>query len=354
MDFRFVDDEYVWNIPLARQENAQFLQSWEWGVFQRTLGRDVKRVQVLDQGEPIAALQLVQHTLPFGKHYWYAPRGPVIFTPDEELLDTVTRAFERMLGELAATSGAVYSRFEPMGNIAMAGGVMAGLGAKSSITTQPQDELAVRTDSTEEVLLSSMHEKTRYNIRLAEKHEVNARLIEQPDYARRVFPLFWKLLEETAQRQKIRTHGKPYYHKMVDLLVPRGVLKLLIAEQNDVIVGAHLLSIFGDTVYYLHGGSSYEHRALMAPHLLHWEGIRLAKRLGKTFYNFGGASPEGAADHPWQNLTRFKEGFMTIGQTGQRFHYLGGFDLIQRPLWYRSYRTLRKLSKVIYHSRSKR
>jgi lipid II:glycine glycyltransferase (peptidoglycan interpeptide bridge formation enzyme) len=186
-----------------------------------------------------------------------------------------------------------------------------------------------------------MHEKTRYNIRLAQKHGVKARLIEQPDYARRVFPFFWNLLQETAKRQRIRTHPRSYYEQMVNVLVPRGVVKLLLAEHDGAIVAVHLLAVFGDTVSYLHGGSSYEHRALMGPHLLHREGVRLAKRFGKMFYNLGGVAPAGYTDHRWATLTRFKEGFGTLGETAVRFTYPGAFDLVFSSLWYTMYTAAR-------------
>lgn len=406
MDFRLIDDEYVWNIPLARVENAQFLQSWEWGIFQQTFGRAVRRLQIVEGETVMAALQLFEYPLPFGKKYLYAPRGPVILSSDPDALSTILHLVHRACRDLARETGAMFARLEsvtfyshilppsPQQNLGYGrarknmridekeegkgrDGLLEELksfGVQPGHSVQPMDELAVFATSDEDDLLAAMHEKTRYNIRLAAKHGVRARLIEQPEYARRVFPFFWELMQETARRQKIHTHSKEYYERMVDLLVPKGVLKLMVAEYDNKIIAAHLLSVFGDTVYYLHGGSSYADRQLMVPYLLHWEGIRLAKRLEKNYYNFGGISPPSPVltdvpvnnernvysakswlsrvgfggqgrhkGHPWQNLTRFKEGFMKVGETGERVHYIGTLDLVFQPMWYRIYKAGRYL-----------
>lgn len=363
MDFRFIDDEYVWNIPLARSGNAQFLQSWEWGIFQQTLGRPAHRVQIIEDEKVMAALQLYEYTLPFGRKYLYASRGPVILTNDSDALGTIMHLMRRVCRDLADESGAVFTRLEPvefysniLQNVGMSGRGEEGrerlleeskaLNVKLGHSVQPKNELAVLVEKEEDILLSAMHEKTRYNIRLAEKHGVRARLIEQLDYSRRVFPFFWNLLQETAERQHIHTYPRSYFEQLLTVLLPRGVAKLHIAEHNNIIIAAHLLTVFGDTVYYLHGGSSHKHRALMAPHLLHWEGVRLAKRLGKAFYNLGGVAPVGAGSHAWANLSRFKEGFVREGETGIHLSYIGGFDLVFSPLWYTMYTAARRTRQL--------
>src|SRR3989338_6322868 len=367
MDFRFIDDEYVWNIPLSSPavRGAQFLQSWEWGVFQQTFGRAVHRIQIVEEETVMAIMQVFEYPLPFGKRYLYAPRGPVILSDDHDALSTIVHLIHRACREVGYNVGAMFVRLEPMyyhpyilENVRMINieeeetrssllEELRALGFRSGFSVQPMDELAVVLDKDEDDLLDAMHEKTRYNIRLAIKHGVRARLIEQPDYAKRVFPFFWSLLQETAKRQKIRTHSRQYYERMVDLLVPRGVLKLMLAEYDNKIIAAHLLSVFGDTVYYLHGGSSYDNRQLMAPYLFHWEEIKLAKRMKKKFYNFGGIVPAGETNHSWQNLTKFNDYFVRDGETGQRLHYIGAFDLVFQPMWYRIYKAARHLQSFI-------
>lgn len=356
MDIRWVDDEYVWNIPLERAPNAQFLQSWEWGVFQQTFGRKAWRVQVFEGDKVIAAMQCLEHALPLGQRYLYAPRGPIILTDDVELYETIAQVLYRAVKKMAEGRGAVFLRIEPVAADNFDPKLFTPHGFQSAAGLQPQDELAVIVAKEEKDLLAAMHEKTRYNIRVAAKHAVRVRIVEQLDYARRFFPKVWELLQATAARQKIRTHERAYYARMLDLFMPKGYMKLMVAEHENTMVAAHLVTLFGDTVYYLHGGSDYEHRALMAPFALHWEGIRLAKREGKTYYNFGGVAPASQAEqisvpsagsHKWENLTRFKEGFVRLGDTGKRFHYHDPADLVYRQPLYAAYETGKKLRSTL-------
>lgn len=360
MNFRFVDDEYVWNIPLQQAANSQFLQSWHWGVFQQALGRQVVRWQIVEGEYILAAAQCILMDLPFKKKYWYSPRGPIILTNEADALESILHQCLLAMRAMGKTQPTVLWRIEPMAPTTseksdFLANELAASGFKKNLTLQPNDEFAIKVSDADEELLVAMHEKTRYNVRLGLKHGVKARMIDLPDYARRMFPMFWELLQNTSERQHIKSYPKAYYQQLIDLLMPRGMIKLIVAERENEIITAHLLAVFGDTVYYLYGGSSYDHRQYMAPFVLHFEGMKLAARLGKTYYNFGGVSPKDEAEdllaemsagdkaktevlvkegHPWAKLTRFKEGFGELKKTGQRFTYSGGWDLVQSPFWY--------------------
>ena len=74
-------------------ESNNFLQSWEWGNFQKALGRDVLR---FSWDEKIF-VQAIKINLPFGKLYWYVPRGPVVL---DKLADTKSARSEEHTSEL--------------------------------------------------------------------------------------------------------------------------------------------------------------------------------------------------------------------------------------------------------------
>ena len=110
MDFRFIDDEYVWNIPLSSPavSGAQFLQSWEWGIFQQTFGRAVHRIQIVEGETAMAAMQVFEYPLPFGKKYLYAPRGPVILSNETDLYDTIVQQLCLALREITANKPSLF------------------------------------------------------------------------------------------------------------------------------------------------------------------------------------------------------------------------------------------------------
>jgi len=113
-------------------------------------------------------------------------------------------------------------------------------------------------------------------------------------------------------------------------------VRLYIAEREGVPLAAAIVAYYGDTATYLHGGSSYEHRALMTPHLLHWQAMRDAKAAGMRWYDFGGIEPPKSAPSSelqatsWAGMTRFKQGF-----GGEVVHDPPTMDLVFRPNWYR-------------------
>ena len=74
MENNFNQEE--WN-KFILENNGLFLQSWEWGEFQKSLGRKVWR---LGDCENWAAL-VIRHDLPLGKNYLYCPGGPVLSCP---------------------------------------------------------------------------------------------------------------------------------------------------------------------------------------------------------------------------------------------------------------------------------
>lgn len=224
--------------------------------------------------------------------------------------------------------------------------------------------LLIDLAQSEEELLAAMHEKTRYNIRLALRRGVEIR--DSRLEIRDDFEKFWKLLEETAKRDKFRTHERGYYEKILEILGDsrleirdseqisniqspisnRMHMRLHIAYSDSTPLAAAMVGYFGDTATYLHGASSYAHRALMGPYALHWQIMQEVKKEGYKFYDFWGIhspSPsmgegggEGVRD--WSGMTRFKMGF-----GGKVVNYPGTFDLPLSQFWYMVYRLGRNI-----------
>lgn len=198
----------------------------------------------------------------------------------------------------------------------------------------------------EDTLLAAMHEKCRYNVRLAQRKGVAVRTAHGTPAD---MDVFWSLLQDTAQRQQIHTHPRPYYDAMIRALQrPRASdahdtdVRLYIAEHAGVPIAAILVAYCGETATYLHGGSAYAHRALVAPQLLHWTAMRDAKAVGMRWYDFGGIAPESdAASHDfasWAGITEFKKRF-----GGEAMHHPPTLDLVLRPFWYQGFALLARL-----------
>ncbi len=319
MGLVLVKDKNQWDKFISGQPFAQFLQSWAWGEFQSAYCRRVWRVGLEENGRLVAGGQFIEHYLGLGMAYLYSPRGPIGNLP---LTETIN-----FLKDKTSTYGELFLRLEPTDTKHLI------LNTKHSRinSVQPSHTLLLDLTKTEEELLSAMHEKTRYNIRLAERkglaidNNIN-------------FESVWTLMTETAQRDKIKLHPKKYY----DLMLKHVPCQLFsINYQNTPLVTGIFIG-FDDTFTYVHGASGNQNREMMAPYLLQWQAIKFAKSVGYRYYDFYGINPTNEADldfRPrWAGITRFKSGFGGFAKT-----YPGTFDLPLNPLGYKLFRLIKKI-----------
>lgn len=306
-------DHQTWNQFVKKYGplSGRFLQSWEWGEFQ-----GAEKWVWEEKG---VANVLRKNLRGFGK-YAYCPRGPVVV--DEslflELVEGITKSLETIL--FFRSDFPVNAPTQDF---------------KKSVDLQPAHTWMTEL-TTPDDLLSSMHQKTRYNIKLAERHGVRI------DFDTLNFNEVWPLFEGTSGRGKFRLHEKSYYKRMIDSLRGEDCHAYLVtAVHQDKPIVANIMIDFAGVRTYLHGASSYEHRSLMAPYLLHWVLIKDAIEHGMTHYDWWGVGPANVPNHPWAGISRFKRSF-----PGREIEYPGTYDLVRKPLWYKVYQFARKVRRI--------
>jgi lipid II:glycine glycyltransferase (peptidoglycan interpeptide bridge formation enzyme) len=333
MSVKEIQDKNLWNNFVGSQRRSQFLQSWEWGEFQKSIGRSIWRFGIERNGKLAAVCLLVKHDLPMGKSYFYSPRGPVVdqaygVKEYEELLEKLINK----ITELANDNNAIFLRIEPP--IEKPSEInLAKLGFVAGQTIQPPDTVILNLKKPEDELLSEMHQKTRYNIRLSQKKEVKIIISNEKD-----FDTFYELIKETSKREKIVCFPKKYYQKMIKAFREENKIKIFSGHCQGKILVSNLIIFFGDMATYNHGGSSNDFRNLMSPHLVQWESILEAKKLGFDYYDLRGIAPTDEPNHKWAGITRFKKGF-----GGEIIHYIGAYDLIFSSFWYQMYSLAKKI-----------
>lgn len=270
-------------------------------------------------GTKEAQALVVRRVLPMKKCWLYVPGGPL--GEGEQLLG--------QMRELGERERAVFVRIEPVGSFDSA----QGKWRKSDYDIQPRHSLLLHLNQSEEELQAAMHQKTRYNIRLAQKRGVTVRFSRDDHDLDR----FLKLAREVEQRGTFHYHPADYYRSQLKILRQDAKMEVAVAEYRGSVLAVNLLIVFGDTMTYLHGASSADSRDLMGPHLLQWESVKRAKELGLARYDFWGVAPPKADDnHSWSGITRFKEGF-----GGERVMYPGAYDIVMDHFWYLLYSTIR-------------
>lgn len=306
-------------------------QSDEWARLQAASGHEAHPVQGIGfEGHAFV------HTLPFVGRYLFLPRGPII---DSAVF--ASEEFRQQLITIAGTTRSAWIRVEPQ-TVEALDILRTAFGTEQVVAaprdTNPRETFMVSLTGELDNWLERMKPKTRYNVRLAEKHGVKVRFSRAAEDVE----TFLELITSTTNRKAIAPHPKAYYRNFLTAL-PEELCTIAIAEYDGQPIAAALLVFFEDTAYYLHGGSADAKRELMAPFLLQWKSMEEAKRRGCQQYDFGGVrvrSKQGVMDTDWDGITRFKQGFAPKEETHL---FPGTYDIILSPVRYRLYRQSRRL-----------
>lgn len=304
------------------------LQSYEWGEFRKATGITVIRKGLFDKGKCIGAFQMTIHKIPHTKYtIGYIPKGTL---PTREMIDA--------LRETTKAYNCIFVQFEP--NIfasSEAKKQMKELGLISSahpLFTKYTFQLDMT--KSEEELLKNMHQKTRYNIKVAQKHGVEVK----EENSEEAFAIYWQLTEETTKRQNFYAHTKKYHELMWQTLhnTKNDGLSahLFLAwykpedKTKKIPLAAWVLFTFHNMLYYPYGSSSSEYRNVMASNLMMWEAILYGKKKGlKTFDMWGSMGPEPDTNDPWYGFHRLK-----MGYSPKLVEFVGSYDLvINKPLY---------------------
>jgi lipid II:glycine glycyltransferase (peptidoglycan interpeptide bridge formation enzyme) len=286
-------------------------QSIEWSSFQIALGNEVYFLG----GDEVMCMFLVKK-LPFGFSYIDMPRGP---------LGNTDAVFWEDIKKEGKKSKCIFTRISPMSFVLE----LPKMHINNRIKIFPETTLLLDLTLSEEDILKQMKPKGRYNIRLAQRN--NIQIIESSDVS-----IFYSLLKETTRRDGFSGHNESYYKKMLESLgesVKMYLAEYVNEDNEKVYVAGGIFIFLDDTCTYYYGVSSNVYRNLMAPYLIQWHAISEARKKGCTSYDFLGIAPEGSSSHSLAGVTRFKKQFGGNIQT-----YPDSIDIIYRPFMYIFYR----------------
>jgi lipid II:glycine glycyltransferase (peptidoglycan interpeptide bridge formation enzyme) len=328
MDVRPLDDQSALQVLLQRQPLSPFLQSWAWGEFQRSLGRTIWRIGAFENDRLVGSALVIAHELLLGKTYLYCPRGPLADSPE------VLTALLNELRRLGQQHGAMYIKIDPTLYHFLPDWQNVAPTYTIGTTLQPEQTSVIDLAPSADTLLEGFHQKTRYNIRLAEKRGVRVRWGSSDDDVQ----IFIQLMHQTATRQGIRLHSDSYYTKLFAALRTAHMAEIVLAEYEGAPCVANMVVWHSPTVTYLHGGSDERVKDVMAPYAVQWQTILRAKERGCHEYDLWGVAPEDASDHRWSGVTRFKRGF-----NGRYVVFPPALNAILQPQWYQAYRWAKRM-----------
>ena len=360
---RFTGSRNDWNSLLLDLDRPHLLQTWEWANIKKDVGWEpMPYLWRASSGSPqaTAAAMIFKRRLRMGGlsarlSILYCPKGPIMDWRNSGLRNRVLNDLQ----SLTRKNGGIFLKIDP--EVILGTGVpeseddkldvngqdvvkeFNNLGWKmSSDQIQFKNTFSIDLNPSEDELLAAMKQKTRYNIRLAEKKGVTVRSGTTAD-----LPLLYRMFAETSIRDGFVIRDETYYQNVWGSFISAAAsseektssaapwAEPLIAEINGESVAAVILFFFARRAYYLYGMSREMHREKMPNYLLQWSAMRRARQVGCTSYDLWGAPDEFNETDPLWNVSRFKEG---LG--GQIIRSIGAWDYAPNPLWYNLYTRL--------------
>lgn len=311
--------EDQWRLFMASHPEAHLLQSGEWGRLKSHFGW---QAETLIKGE--VGAQVLFRRLPLNFSFGYIPKGPV----GGDLTSLVDE-----LDLICQKKKAIFLMVEPdvwRENSTKPEDLPAGF-RRSTRAIQPARTILVDIGGKEDEILSRMKQKTRYNIRLAQKKGVVVK--ETHDIEE-----FYRLMTETGERDQFGVHSQAYYQEAYTLFRATGECVILTAYVGELPVAAVMVFSRGARAWYFYGASAAEYRSWMPAYLVQWEAILWAKRRGCVVYDLWGVPDEeenhletnfaARSDGLW-GVYRFKRGFGGVLQKAQ-----GPWERVYNPILY--------------------
>ncbi len=341
-----------WDALISSLPNPHLLQTWEWAKVKATYGwKPMPFVWEGQAGECKAAAMLLRRQVlsrSFAARLCiiYVPKGP-LFDPSSEMLQA--QVLNDLQG-LAKKQGAILLKIDP--DVQLGSGVPgepeaveseAGIRFQSELAkrgwvfsngqVQFRNTVLVDLMVSDGEMLERMKQKTRYNVRLAEKKGVHIRRGTLAD-----IDTLYQMYAETSVRDGFVIRDEAYYRNVWGIFMQSPVdgdhpyAEPLIAEVQDEIVAAIFVFYFAKRAYYLYGMSRAAHRDKMPNYLLQWDAMKSAKARGCSAYDLWGAPDEFNEEDSMWGVYRFKEG---LG--GSVVRTLGAWDYPASPFWYKMY-----------------
>ncbi|OIP97293.1 hypothetical protein AUK40_03550 [Candidatus Wirthbacteria bacterium CG2_30_54_11] len=322
-------DTTSWDSDLARLPSPHILQTSSWADFKQS--HHWQPLYVYDNNLRLPVLVLKRRLSPLSTSILYVPRGPALDWTNPASAPVLAELLSFLTHNLTPRHDAVLVKVEceaRFDNQPIESIFRTSHFAPSSLHPQFKKTMWIDLRPKEDEILNTFHQKTRYNIRLAERKGVDIK-DETSDQALR---LFYDLHLSTGARGHFPVRSFVYYEQLWKSLLSVDRAKLFLAWHQGDLLGGVFLFAFADRVYYQYGASGETKRDFMPNHLLQWHSMCWAKQEGFKIYDMVGLPEEPDPHDPFYGVWRFKQGFQ-----GETKNFIGAMDCFpsagSRKLW---------------------
>ena len=310
---------------VSSHPQSSFTQSVHWRHVKNNWGFEAV-VSRNKSGEIVGAMSVLVQKIPFiGTSFLYSPRGPVCDLSDHAVLADLLAGVDALAKKHKAHAfkmdpDTLFTN-EDFIRFAQTRGFSHSYGPDGFEGIQARFNYRIYIDGrTEEELFANLTQKTRYNVRVAQKKGVEIKVV-----GKEYLDDFMRIYNTTGERDGFNTRPKAYFERMLDALGEH--VRLYMAFYEGVPIAGAVTTNYGGKTCYVYGASDNAHRNVMPNYLIQWEMIRWAVETGCFLYDFQGISGDLTEGSHMYGLYRFKRGF-----NGVIDELAGEFDKTYRPL----------------------
>jgi serine/alanine adding enzyme len=243
-----------------------------------------------EKGKVLAILPLVEVTVSGGLLHRFTTRsiayGSILYNPNQEgkealeiLMKTYTRKVknETLFTELRNLSD--LSDIQPIFK-------------RCGFIYEEQLDYLIDVNKPVEDVRRAIHKNGRKSIDRAIKRGV----VPEEIHDRCLIPKYYELLQKTYTLAKVPLADISLFEAVFDILVPKGMAKMLMARVGNEYVAASLEMPYKDVIYSWYSGYDKNWRVVNPNDFLVWYILEWGAKNGYCTYDFGGA---GQSDEPY-------------------------------------------------------
>ncbi len=326
-----------WDGFVAKREEANFLQSWDFYEFHTARGKKVVRRIVRDGDTIVGAYAGVVETAKRGT-YMAIAGGPLLDWSKKALVKAVFDDIHEQGKALKCDFVRVRPQLE-LSDDSLA--LMKEMGLKKApmfLSVEYAGILDLR--KSEEEIVAGASQGFRRKMRKAEKAGITIETSTDPE----IVKTFYALEVKHAKRQGFVAFSESFLEKQFEAFSKNGEVIMYTAKLNGEILAQNFMIFYGPEASYHYGVSSDLGTKYSAAPLLHLAAMEEARKRGCVRYNLWGIVGLNETSHRFYGVSEFKRSFGC-----EELKYTPAHDMILNPLKYKITKLVESTRKKVRH-----
>lgn len=293
-------DRSSWDAFVAGRDEANFLNSWQWGELYEKLGDKVYRIAVCDDEKVTGIATAIIKNARRGR-YLEIPGGPLTDWANKQ----ASAVLFKYLRQIANENHCGFIRIRPqLIDNEQSRSYLTAIGFKKApMHLHAENTSVLNLLQDEDVLLNKMRRQTRYLIRQSAKQKIEVSSTSEVAEIKE----FHKIQLDTANRQGFVPPSLNFLESLFESFGEEA--RIYKVKSEGRLLAMAVIIFHGKEADYYEGASTPEGRDLPGAHAIQWQAIKDAKVAGIERYNFWGTAPKGSKKHRYAGVTIFKRGF---------------------------------------------